>query len=142
MIDSHPNTRTITNAELRNGISIPIVVGTLSIFKEYHEWVSLEAVNHELITMTGPDGEEVHSTEQYAAELIQKYAALTPMSTLIVEVPTLDPHNIMTYDMAYHYQDAVRAADPDGIVAQFARPGRPMNTSEFNRRAATANRIL
>ena len=142
MIDSHPNTRTITNVELRNGISIPIVVGTLSIFKEYQEWVNLEAVNHELLTITGPDGEVVNSTEQMAAGLIQKFAALTPMSTLIVEIPTLGPNNIMTSDMAYHYQDAVRAADPDGVVAQFARPGRPMNTSQFNRFAASANRTL
>ena len=140
MVDQHPSTRTITNTELRSGVSIPIVVGTMSIFKEYQEWVNLDAINHTLLTIVGPNGEA--STEQYAATLIQKYAQLTPMSTLIVEVPTLEPNNIMSYDMAYHYQDAVRAADPDGIVAQFARPGRPMNTSTFNRRASTANRIV
>ena len=88
----------------------------------------------------GPNGEA--STEQYAGTLIQKFAQLTPMSTLMVEIPTLEPTNIMSYDMAYHYQDAVRAADPGGIVAQFARPGRPMSTSTFNRRASSANRIV
>ena len=58
MIDAHPSTRTITNTELRNGVSIPIVVGTLSIFKEYHEWVNLEAVNHALIILR--DGQLRH----------------------------------------------------------------------------------
>ena len=32
MIDQHPPTRTITNVELRSGVSIPIVVGTMSLF--------------------------------------------------------------------------------------------------------------
>ena len=142
MMDSHPNTRTITNVELRTGISIPIVVGTMSIFKEYQSWVSLNPINHTLTTYIDQDGNEYDSSEQYAASLIQKFLTLTPMSTLIIEIPTMEEANVQSYDMSYHYQDAVRAADPDGIVAQFARPGRPMNTSQFNRYSAAATRIV
>ena len=142
MMDSHPNTRTITNVELRTGISIPIVVGTISVFKEYHPWVSINPVSHDRQDFTDADGNVYYSTEQYAAGLIQKYLTLTPMSTLIVEIPTMEPTNVQSYDMAYHYQDAVRAADPDGIVAQFARPGRPMSASQFNRFSAAANRTV
>ena len=142
MMESHPNTRTITNVELRIGISIPIVVGTISVFKEYHQWVSLNPVSHTLQQFTDADGNEYDSTEQYAAGLIQKFLTLTPMSTLIIEIPTMEPANVQSYDMSYHYQDAVRAADPDGIVAQFARPGRPMSSSQFNRFSAAATRIV
>ena len=146
MIDQHPSTRTITNVELRTGVSFPIVPATMSIYKEYQEWVNFTSINHFRVTDTngdfvmGPNGEG--STEQYAANLIAKYASLTSMSTLIVEIPTLDPASIMSYDIAYHYQDAVRAADPDSIVAQFARPGRPMNTTKWNRTAGSAHRIV
>ena len=51
MIDQHPSTRTVTNVELRSEVSIPIVVGTMSIFKEYQEWVNLDAINHTLLTI-------------------------------------------------------------------------------------------
>ena len=64
------------------------------------------------------------------------------MSTLIMEMPTLDDKHVMSYDMAYHYQDAVRARDPEGLTAQFARPGRPVNTSYWNRRMGPASRTL
>ena len=39
----------------------------------------------------------------------------------------------MNFDMAYHYQDAVRAHDPESLTAQFARPGRPMNLGRWNK---------
>ena len=64
------------------------------------------------------------------------------MSTLIIEMPTLEAAHVMSYEMAYHFQDAVRARDPESIVAQFARPGRPVNTYYWNRRAAVAKRIV
>ena len=48
----------------------------------------------------------------------------------------------MSYDVAYHYQDAVPAKDLEGLNAQFARATRPANSTAFANMAHTAqNRI-
>ena len=144
MIDQHLATRTVTNTELRAGTSIPSVPGTMSTYKEYHEWVELPSITHERLTdaqgdlIFGPNGEG--STEIIAANWFAKYATSTPISTLILLMPTLDNKHVMSYDMAYHHQDAVRARNPEGLTARSARPGRPVNTSYWNRRASAAAR--
>ena len=61
MVEQHPYTRTITNVELRAGVSITIIPGTMSTYKEYHE---LEDIAHS-----------------------QARAGETPMSTCIMEIP-------------------------------------------------------
>ena len=38
VINQHPRTRTITNSEMRTGVSIPILPGAMSQYKEYHQW--------------------------------------------------------------------------------------------------------
>ena len=54
MIDQHPQTRTVTNTELRVGVSIPVVPGTMSTCQEYHEWVDLPDTKHtRLVDSTG-----------------------------------------------------------------------------------------
>ena len=45
----------------------------------------------------------------------------------------------MSYDIAYHYQDVVRARDPEGLTAQFARPARPGSNTHFNNRVHAAD---
>ena len=143
MIDQHPQTRTVTNTELRVGVSIPIVPGTMSTYKEYHEWVDLPDTKHSRLVdsagdlVFGPDGEG--SFEVIAANLFAKHATLTPMSTSFIEIPTLDATRVVSYDMAYNYQDAARARDPEGLTAQFSRPGRPVNASYWNRRMKNAS---
>ena len=78
MIDQHPSTRTVTNTELRAGVSIPIVPGTMSTYKEYHEWVDLPSVTHDRLKDANddyifcPNGEG--STELIAGNLLTKYA--------------------------------------------------------------------
>ena len=46
-------------------------------------------------------------TEVIAANLFAKHATLTLMSTLIIDIPTLDANHVMSYDMAYHYQHLI-----------------------------------
>ena len=63
MIDQHPSTRTVTNTELRAGVSMPIVTGTMSTYEEYHEWVDLPTITHNRLKdssgefIFGPNGE-------------------------------------------------------------------------------------
>ena len=52
----------------------------------------------------------------------------------------MNSHNVMSFDMVYHYEDAVFAADPESISAQYARPGRPMPSSLFNNLIGAATR--
>ena len=136
-INQHPRTRTITNQELRGGVSIPILPGTMSQYKEYHEWVDLNP-NQEIYENGSVNG--MWSNEQELSYLLNRYITLNPMSTLLIEVPTLVGGQAMGFDMVYHYQDAVRAADPESITAQFARPGRPMPSHVFNNVMYSAQR--
>ena len=71
---------------------------------------------------------------------MNRYANLTPMSTLIISVPTMNSNSVTSFDMIYHFLSAVRAADPESISAQFARPGRPMPSSLFNNLIGAATR--
>ena len=128
-VNQHPRTRTITNHEMRNGVTIPILPGAISQYKEYHPW-SDYIPNHDYWDMADQQGNR--SSEHYMSSLFYQYAQKTPMSTLIIVVPTSDSAHRMSFDMMYHYQDAVRAADLESLTAQFARPGRPMNNSTFN----------
>ena len=139
MIGSHPKTRTVTNAELRAGISIPIIPATMSVYKEYHEWVDLHPITN--VRPKDADGniEMVNgymSTEHVAAKLMEEWTKKTALSTVIIEIPTST--SFMSYDIAYHYQDAVRAKDPEGLTAQFARAPRPSNSSTFASMAHSA----
>ena len=74
MIDQHPQTRTITNTELRTAVSIPIVPGTMSTYKGYHEWVDLPTITHNRMydsdsdLVFGPNGEG--SNEQIAGNFL------------------------------------------------------------------------
>ena len=144
IIGSHPATRTITNAELRQGVTVPMIPATLAEYKEYHEWKTIHPIVNTRLTDAQGDvittpGEM--STEHIAAKLMEEYTKRTPMSTLIIEIPTASS-GFMSYDIAYHYQDAVRAKDPEGLTAQFARPARPGNSSTFAAMAhAAQNRI-
>ena len=133
MIGSHPQTRTITNAELRSGVTVPMIPATLAEYKEYHEWQNVHPIENTRRTDEGGNtimivGEM--STEHMAGKLMEEYTKRTPMSTLIIEIPTVSS-GFMPCDIAYHYQDAVRAKDPEGLTAQFARPARPGNSTTF-----------
>ena len=133
IIGSHPSTRTITNAELRQGVTIPMLSATLAEYKEYHDFQTLHPVENTRLTDAQGDIIQVQgemSTEHKAGKLMEEYTKRTPMSTLIIEIPTASS-GFMSYDIAYHYQDAVRAKDPEGLTAQFARPARPGNSSTF-----------
>ena len=73
--------------------------------------------------------------------MIEEMDKENSMSTVIIEIPTASS-GFMSYDVAYHYQDAVRAKDPEGLTAQFARAARPANSTAFANMAHTAqNRI-
>ena len=73
MIDQHPQTRTITNTELRTGVSMST---------NEHGWVDLPTITHNRMydsdsdLVFGPNGEG--STEQIAGNLRAKYATMTP----------------------------------------------------------------
>ena len=144
IIGSHPQTRTITNTQLRAGVTIPLLPAALAEYKEYHEWVSLHPItNSRRYDASGNiiqvEGEM--SNEHIAGKLFEEYTRKTPMSTLLIEIPTASS-GFMSYDIAYHYQDAVRAKDPEGLTAQFARAARPQNSSTFAAMAhAAQNRI-
>ena len=114
---------------------------TMSVFQEYHEWVDIDPISNARLKDSNGDYVVVSgqmSNEQLAAGLIESWSKATPMSTLIVELPTADPAHVMSYDIAYHYQDAVRARDPEGLTAQFARPARPGNSAQFSNMAHAA----
>ena len=136
MVEQHPYTQTITNVERRAGVSISIFPGTMSTYKEYHAWEDIANSQARLVDSGGDLDQSAtgeHSGEQLAASLINKYAGLTPMSTCIIEIPTLNVNQFMNFDMAYHFQDAIRARDPERLTAQFARPGRPMKLGRWNK---------
>ena len=139
MIGSHPKTRTVTNAELRAGISIPIIPATMSVYKEYHDWVELHPITSNRPKDADGNIEMVNgymSTEHVAARLMEEWTKKTALSTVVIEIPTST--SFMSYDIAYHYQDAVRAKDPEGLTAQFARAPRPSNSSTFASMAHSA----
>ena len=136
-INQHPRTRKITNSGMRTGVSIPILPGDMSQYKEYHQW---ENIMPSEAAYANASALVFWSSEQEAAYLLNRCANLTPMSTLIISVPTMNSHNVMSFNMVYHYQDSVRAADPESISAQFARPGRPMPSSLFNNLIGAATR--
>ena len=140
MIGSHPKTRTVTNAELRSGISIPIIPASMAQYKEYHDWVEVHPITNTRITESDGSLNMIPgqmSNEQKAGKLIEEWTKKTPMSTVIIEIPTASS-GFMSYDIAYHYQDAVRAKDPEGLTAQFARAARPANSTAFASMAHTA----
>ena len=113
----------------------------MSLYKEYHEWIDTHPIINTRLRDSSGDyvvTEGQMSNEQLAAGLIEHWSKANPMSTLIVELPTADPAHVMSYDIAYHYQDAVRARDPEGFTAQFARPARPGNSSQFSNMAHAA----
>ena len=41
VINQHTLARTITNSEMGTGVSIPILPGAMSQYKEYHQWETL-----------------------------------------------------------------------------------------------------
>ena len=132
LLGSHPKTRTITNAELRVGVTIPLIPATLGQYKEYHDWQDLLPITS--IHMTDANGDPMvvqpFSREQWAAMLMEEWTKKTPMETCFIEIPTASS-GFMSYDIAYHYQDAIRAKDPEGLTAQFARAARPANSTTF-----------
>lgn len=65
-VNQHPRTRTITNTEIRSGITIPILPGTMSQYKEYHGW-SDYIPNHDWWDLADESGNR--SSEQYLAQL-------------------------------------------------------------------------
>ena len=93
-----------------------------------------------MILCFGQNGEG--SNEVIAANLFAKHATLTPLSPSIIEITNLDANHVMSYDMSYLYQDAVRARDPEGLPAQFSRPGRPVNASYWNCRMKNSSWTL
>ena len=111
-VNQHPRTRTITNQELRTGVCIPILPGAMSQYKEYHEWVDLNP-NQDIYA--AGNANNLWSNEQEMSYLFNRYLTLNPMSTLLIEVPTLVGGQSMGFDMVYHYQDAVRALDYDAV---------------------------
>ena len=50
LIGAHPKTRTITNAELRSGVTIPMIPATLGEYKEYHDWQDLVPITTDIMT--------------------------------------------------------------------------------------------
>ena len=110
----------------------------MSQYKEYHEWNDLTP-NHDLFSQVNVNG--FFSSEQEMAFPFNKYLNLNPMSTLIVSVPTAVGGSAMSFDMVYHNQDALRAADPESTTAQFAKPGRPMPSHVFNNVMFNASRM-
>ena len=132
LIGAHPKTRTITNAELRSGVTIPMIPATLAEYKEYHDWQDLVPITTDI--MTDASGNvmttQPFSREHWAAMLMEEWTKKTPMETLFIEIPTAQS-GFMSYDIAYHYQDAIRAKDPEGLTAQFARAARPANSTAF-----------
>ena len=76
MIGSHPQTRTITNAELRAGVTIPMIPASLAEYKEYHEWHDIAPIANE--RRTEPDGSLIMipgemSTEHMAGKIIEDW---------------------------------------------------------------------
>ena len=77
MIGSHPQTRTITNAELRAGVTIPMIPASLAEYKEYHEWHDIAPIANE--RRTEPDGSLIMipgemSAEHMAGKLVEEYS--------------------------------------------------------------------
>ena len=132
LIGAHPKTRTITDAELRGGVTIPMIPATLAEYKEYHDWQDLVPITTDTIVEANGDVRTVQpiSNENWAAMIFAEWTKRTPMETMFIEIPTASS-GFMSYDIAYHYQDAVRAKDPEGLTAQFARAARPANSTAF-----------
>ena len=132
LIGAHPKTRTITNAELRGGVTIPMIPATLQEYKEYHDWQDLMPITTDAIVEANGDIRTVQpvSNENWASMIFMEWTKRTPMETLFIEIPT-GSSGYMSYDIAYHYQDAIRAKDPEGLTAQFARAARPANSTAF-----------
>ena len=104
MIGSHPKTRTITKAELRAGVTIPIIPASMAQYKEYHDWVELFPITNKRRTESDGSYNMIRgemSTEHMAGKIIEEWTKKTPMSTVIIEIPTASS-GFMSYDVAYH----------------------------------------
>ena len=135
-IDKNPFTQTHTLQSLTYGKNFVVPPATQSTFREYYPWNGLYAQSLADYG-TGPDGNHDLNDRTAAARLFAEYAAKAPCNNFMFALQEYT--KIMTLVITYHYQDAVRAYDPEGITQSFSRQGAVIKNGHFNQLVQYAN---